>query len=332
LLYSLPTTEEAGFREFAGLFLHGNALMAIGSMIRFYYAKEEADVVAATQQLASARSPLTVEELTGLLDDPRFYVRFEAIVSMTRHSTDARLTQALIEVLQAPDPALGTMAAWALARYGNAASVPALRKALETTPYRSIQIHVCRALASMNDQSIVPWLKEHVESTDWGVRLAAASGLGKLKVFDATPQLLQVLYMSPPQSHKEAALALARLLGAEVPYIQLTRTLEEDAATGLAQQMDTLRTRLPRSSPGRHEVAKQLVKARDLFARQMWEAAFGPFLKAATLMTASETPSMCQQMLIECATRIHEFGRERLEYLIIALLVMERCGSRQQAQ
>jgi hypothetical protein len=172
----------------------------------------------------------------------------------------------------------------------------------------------------------VPWLKEHVESTDWGVRLAAASGLGKLKVFDAVPQLLQVLYASPPQSRKEAALALARLLGAEVPYIQLTRTLEEDAATGLAQQMDTLRTRLPRSSPGRHEVAKQLIKARDLFARQMWEAAFVPFLDAASLIAAGEIPSMCQQMLMECATGIREFGRQRPEYLVVAILVMERCG------
>jgi HEAT repeat protein len=253
-------------------------------------------------------------------------VRFEAIVSMTRHSGDARLTQALIEVLQAPDPALANMAAWALARYGNASSRSALRKALRTTPYRSVQIQVCRALASMNDRGIVPWLKEHIENPDWGVRIAAASGLGKLKAFDAVPQLLQVLYASPHQSHKEAALALARLLGAEVPYIQLTRTLAEDAATGLAQQMDTLRTRLQRSAPNTEEVEKYLAQARDLFARQMWEAAFGPFLEAARLTAAGKMPVMCQQMLTECATRIHEFGRERLEYVVLAILVMERCG------
>lgn len=84
--------------EFAGLFFHGNPLMAISSMIGFYYAREETDVLTATERLGRARSPLTVEELIASLNDPRFYVRFEAIVSITRHRPDDRLIEALVEV------------------------------------------------------------------------------------------------------------------------------------------------------------------------------------------------------------------------------------------
>ena len=42
--------------EFAGLFFHGNPLMAISSMIGFYYAREETDVLTATERLGRARA------------------------------------------------------------------------------------------------------------------------------------------------------------------------------------------------------------------------------------------------------------------------------------
>ena len=80
ILQTLPAPQEAGLGEFAGLFIQGSPLMAISSMIRFYFAREETDVLVATERLGSARSPLTADELIGSLNDPRFFVRFEAIV------------------------------------------------------------------------------------------------------------------------------------------------------------------------------------------------------------------------------------------------------------
>jgi hypothetical protein len=328
LLYSLQTQREAGFRQFAGMFFHGNALMAIGSMVRFYYAKQEADVVAATQRLASARSPLTVEELIGLLNDPRFYVRFEAIVSMTRQGPDDRLIAALEDVLRAPDPALSTMAAWALARFGRGKAAPALRQALVGSPYRSVQIQAARALASMSDHSIVPWLEQHIDSPDWGIRIASASSLGKLGATQDTPALLALLHESPPPSRKEAALALGRLMGAEVRYIELTRAMDEDRNTALAQEMESIRTRIRRPGLDRAALSQLLQQARDGSSRGDWATAVGPLLAAMALVAAAPIPAHYRQVLEECARRIAELGAGRPEYLVLAVLALERCTGR----
>jgi hypothetical protein len=327
LMYSLHTAREAGLGEFAGLFFHGNALMAVSSMVRFYNARDESQVVQATQQLGLAHSPLTVDELISLLNDPRFYVRFEAVVSITRHSADERLMYALIEVMQGPDPALSNMAAWGLARFRNAKALPALRYVLETSPYRSVQIQASRALASLGDHSVVPWLKEHLHDTgDWGARVASASGLGKLKISDSTPDLLGLLRDAPPQSRRELGLSLARLLGAEVRFIQLSRAISEDAGTALAQEMETLRARLRRSFPDPNPVTDDLVTARDAFSREDIEGGLAPFLRVVASRNSSQIPSYCRQILVECTNRIQKFGLGRMEYAILAVLAIERCS------
>jgi hypothetical protein len=214
LLSSLRTVREAGLGEFAGLFFHGNPLLAISSVIRFYYAREEADVVTATQRLGMTRSPLTVDELIDSLNDPRFYVRFEAMVSITRHSADDRLIQALIDVMKGPDPALSVSAAWALGRVGSVRAIPALQNAFQHSKYRSVKAHAARALGTLGDTDSIPALMEQVRSNpDLGLRVACASSLGKLKVTEATPDLLEILYIdSYPQSRREMGLSLARLL------------------------------------------------------------------------------------------------------------------------
>ena len=64
----------------------------MGSMIRFYRAKDEEDAVAATDWMGQIRSRLTVDELLDSLADPRFNVRFEAILAIARMPADPRLT------------------------------------------------------------------------------------------------------------------------------------------------------------------------------------------------------------------------------------------------
>ncbi|MBN1318565.1 MAG: MFS transporter, partial [Anaerolineales bacterium] len=95
--------------RFAGMFLRGNPLLAMESLIGYQLAKDETAVVSATERLGRAKSPLTVDELEETLSDPRFNVRFEAIVSIAHHGADPRLTEALVKTLQGSDPALSTL-------------------------------------------------------------------------------------------------------------------------------------------------------------------------------------------------------------------------------
>ena len=77
--------------EFAGIFLRGNPFLAMTSMIRFHLARDEHATVLSTERLGQAKSPLSVDELLEALEDPRFNVRFEAVISIGRMPPDPRL-------------------------------------------------------------------------------------------------------------------------------------------------------------------------------------------------------------------------------------------------
>ena len=82
LFYRVDSDHVFSVRQFAGMFVHGNPFRALGSVVRYHYARDERTAVVATTQLGQTRSPLAVEELLDALDDPRFNVRFEAIIAM----------------------------------------------------------------------------------------------------------------------------------------------------------------------------------------------------------------------------------------------------------
>ena len=322
ILSSLRTVREAGLGEFAGLFIHGNPLLAISSVIRFYYAKEETAVVNATQRLGMTRNPLTVEELIDSLNDPRFYVRFEAMVSITRHSADDRLIQALIEVMEGPDPALSVIAAWALGRVGSTKAVSTLQYAFQHSKYRSVKAHAARALGTLGDTDSIAALMKHVRSDpDLGLRVACASSLGKLKVTEATPDLLHILYIdSYPQSRREMGLSLARLLDSESKYIELNRKLDKDPGTTLAQEMEALRTILGKQYSDNADMAPRIVEARDQFALGNLETGFAQLAATMDLLLPELHETYCEQILRECSLRIREFGKDRLEYPILSVI------------
>jgi MFS family permease len=329
LLASLSVLRETSLGEFAGLFFHGNPLMAISSVIRFYYARGEVDALNATEKLGSARSPFTVQELIDSLNDPRFYVRLEAIISITRHSADDRLVQALVDVMEAPDPALSTIAAWALGRIGNEKALPALRDAFRISKYNSVQAQAARALGNLGDRESISQLREHIQTNpDLGFKVACASGLGNLGVIESIPDLLNVLYQTPyPPFRREVGLSLARLLGAENQYIRLSRLLTQDPGTILAQEMETLRGFLTKNFVPRMDISEHLIDAREQFAREELDAGFQSLLAAINWLISQDIQPHCQQILAECQLRMREFGRTRLEYPLLAIVVMEKAKS-----
>jgi len=130
LIRKLQDAREIGIGQFAGLFYHGNPIMAVESMIRFRFAKDERSTVSITERLGQSHSPLTVNELLEALADPRFYVRFEALISIGRHGSDKQLNEALEEILLGSDPAMSVISAWAMGRTLDNSLREPLRKAL----------------------------------------------------------------------------------------------------------------------------------------------------------------------------------------------------------
>ena len=129
LFQAIRVDDPVTTRQFVSTVLRGNPLLAMGSLIGFHLARDETAAVSITERLGQTRSLLVVEELLDALADPRFNVRFEAILAIAHTRADPRLLQALGEVLAGDDPALGVVAAWALGRIGDRRALPQLRAA-----------------------------------------------------------------------------------------------------------------------------------------------------------------------------------------------------------
>ena len=241
LMRKLRVAREIGIGQFAGLFYHGNPIMAVESMIRFRFAKDERSTVSITERLGQSHSPLTVNELLEALADPRFYVRFEALISIGRHGPDEQLNEALEEILLDSDPAMSVIAAWAMGRTQDNSLREPLRKAL-SSPYRSVRSHAARSLASIGDKDSIPLIASELgQETDFGLKVAYATSLGKLGDPDVIPELLKLLRKANFQTYRqELALSLARLLDSEAEFIQLMRGVHADPGTILSQNVSIL--------------------------------------------------------------------------------------------
>ena len=228
--------EEVSVGSFASLFFQGNPFMAVNAMIRFQRARDEETVVKLTERLGQSRSPLTVEELLEAISDPRFNVRFEAIISIARREPDPRLVSVLCTVLERDEPALGVVAAWALGRLGAPDALDSLRDGLDA-PYRSIQAHSARSLGTLQDEAVLPLLTRRLaEEEDIGLKVAYTSALGKLRAVPAVPDILSLLWRQEDHYIQlEIALALARIMGEEPKFIELLRSVRNDAGTTYSQ-------------------------------------------------------------------------------------------------
>ncbi len=307
-------------REFAGMFLRGNPFLALESLVRYHRARDERATVAMTERLGATRSPLTVEELLEALHDPRFFVRFEAVVSIARRGPDPRLTDALIETLEGSEPALSTVAAWALGRIGDERALEALRRGLGAR-YRSVQAHCARSLGNLGDQTVRTAFLDRLDGEeDPGLQLAYAAALGQLGEAQAVDPLLGLLRAAHrADARSEFALALARLTGDEHSYIQLQRRAESEPGTALSQATTTLRGRLARSPYSRAEVERTLDTAADVLARDHLVEGIRLLADALQRLPADEFATPCGSVMRECATHLEELGLERPEYLLLAL-------------
>jgi HEAT repeat protein/sugar phosphate permease len=321
VLQHIRDDAKVGMGGFAGIFLRGNPFLALEAVVRFHLAKDEDAAVRMTERLGTSKSPLTVEELLDALEDPRFNVRIEAVIAVARHGPDQRLIDALAEVLNGPEPALSTVAAWALGRMGDARALESLRQAARSSRYRSVRAHSVRSLGVLGDQASVPfYLHEVAEETDVGLQLAYSAVLGRLQVTEATGRLLELLASSPSSSsRREMALALARLVGEENNFVSLLRQCDQEAGTPMAQAVLALRKRLDKGEDGAGAAGSLLDQCAKTLARQELEPGLAQLAEAIALLPVQRQAPHVLAILQETALRTQQFGVQRMEYPILAL-------------
>jgi len=277
--------------------------------------------VSATERLGQAHSPLTVEELLETLDDPRFNVRFEAIISIARHGPDDRLIDALAKTLHHSEPALGVVAAWALGRLGDPKALEILREGLDA-PYRSIRAHCARALGTIGDESVIPILLETLNTeTDFGLLTAYGSALGKLRVAAALPKLLSLLAQCPDQeAQKTIALSVGRIVGDEYSFIQLLRQAgSADPGTAIAQALTTLKSELGNLNENETRLLELFDATAESFAQGDIHQGVTQVQETLSAFPKDGFDDVCRTILAACRTQMDQHGAERLEYVVLAL-------------
>ena len=303
--------------EFAGLFVHGNPVLGLEAVFRYYRARDERQTIVMTERMGKTKSPLTVDELLEALKDPRFNVRFEAIISIARMESDSRLVDALSHIVDGTELSLSVIAAWALGRIGDERAIPSLRHGLESQ-YRSIQAHCARALGTMGDKSSGPILLERLKTeTDKGLCIAYSSALGNLGMSEAVPTLLVVLQKIENEGARlEIALSLARIVGGEHQFIRLLRQLRNDKGTAVSQALTVVKRHL---GSDRDEVVNMITECADTFARQDLEGGVVRLVRLIHLMLPELEARVCKTVLEACVTQLETSNSIRSDYLLLTL-------------
>ncbi|MBE0689657.1 MAG: MFS transporter [Anaerolineae bacterium] len=304
--------------EFAGMFVHGNPILAMGSVARYYRARDERELIAVTERMSQTKSPLTEAELLAALKDPRFNVRFEAVISIARMSPSPQLIDALCGILDGTELSLTVIAAWALGRLGDPSAIPALRRGLHSE-YRSIQAHCARALGTLGDNESIPLLRERLNvATDKGLRMACAAALGNLGASEALGDLLAMLDTTENEGARmELALAVARIAGHERHFIHLLRSLREDRGTGAYQAMVALKKRLKAQVD--RDLLTLIEQADAAFAKEQFDQGIASLSQMIRALPPDVHTPTGRIILDECAARLDDYADSRPEYLLLAL-------------
>ena len=327
LMAGLPARGGVGVRQFAGLFFQGNPLATATGLVAFRYAGLEERRVAIVERLGATRSPLSVNELIEALDDPSFSVRYEAIVSAARTVRDPRLAQALMKLLRGADPGLQMAAVWALGRIGGEAAKPILRQLLDS-PYRSMRAQVARALGMLGDtESAARLLAMFRAESDPALRVAYGSAIAALGRQDAIPGLLDLLRdlgNDPETDHRrrEAALAVATLIGRDDAALQLWRRMHDRPGDTLGGVMLAMRSRLSRPGVGRLEpqpMRSLVERCAYAFAGDDLEAGIAHLRSVIDAVWAEAFTAEAWAVLVETRAALAQFGTTRREYVLLAV-------------
>jgi HEAT repeat protein/predicted MFS family arabinose efflux permease len=312
-----------GVTQFAGMFIHGNPVFALSTMARFYRAKDVTQAVLLTERLGQTNSPLTVDEMISALTDPRFYVRFEAVISISRMTPNPQLTKALINLLRGTEISLSVMAAWALGRIGDETALPALRKGLELN-YRSIKAHSARALGAMGDHQIIPKLHERLKSEDdVGLRIAYAATLATLGATPAIPTLFEVLNQTRnDKARMEIVLSMAKMVSGESHFVALLRGMQSDAGTMIAQELMRLQTRLGKNTVAKKELVEACLRATEAFGTDNMEKGIDILIIIIEGILFLTENLVAQKLLQGSLDGLKQWGMQHPENILLALNIL----------
>ncbi len=243
----LRSEDATPFRRLAGMFLRGNPIRALESLIQYNFSGTELSRVTLTERMGDAQNPLSTRELIEALNDPSYNVRYEAIHSIGRMPPERELVDALLAALQEGQSELSFVIIQALGRLGDPRAVEPLRDLLDSG-YHLLEAHSARALARLGDTDSIPRLLAKFRTEPNPVlRIAYSSALGTLRSTEAIEEIFTLLRQTCGEARRgEIGLALARIAGDEQYYMQHWPALRANLDTATAQAILALQKKISR--------------------------------------------------------------------------------------
>jgi MFS family permease len=318
-IFKLHLDDATPFTRFTGMFLRGNMVRALESLIQYNFAGDEVSRLETTERMGDARSPLSNNELIEALSDPSFNVRYQAVNSIGRMQPDAELVDALLELLEDNPSELSFAVTRSLGRLGDKRAIEPLRKYL-FSGYHLLEANSARALAMLDDKDSVPHLLEKLNNEPSPtLRVAYATALGKLQAAESIPDLFELLREIETDIQRgEIGLALARIAGDEKYYMQQWRAVRGNPSTATAQAILALQK--PAQDP-------EFVASTEACAVQFAE---GDLAQGAAALKAmlDEFPKenldeTLTTILNECARGLADYGDTRTEFILLALHTLD---------
>ncbi|MEM7799816.1 MAG: MFS transporter [Chloroflexota bacterium] len=319
IISRLRPGDDTSFARFTGMFLRGNMIRGLESLIQFNFAGEEEKRMLTTERMGDARSPFSHNELIEALSDPSFNVRYQAIHSISRMKPDQELVDALIDMLDDEPSELSFTVTRALGRLGDKRAVKPLRSYL-SSGFHLLEANSARALAMLGDRESVPILTEKLRAEpNPTLRVAYAAALGKLGGVDALPDLFSLLReVHVDVQRGEIGLAIARMTGNEEYFAQQWRLLRANPSTATAQAILALQ----RHTQDSHFQSLSSDCANH-FAERELDAGVAVLKEMLVSVPIGRISPIKETLLVECGKLLREFGSKRLEYILLALHALD---------
>lgn len=142
-------------------------------------------------------------------------LRLMAAAALAKHSYADDRAAALVflrgTMMSAEEPDDFRIAAWVLARTGDSSDVPRIRARLPDTEDERVRSFLDHASAVLGDPDGRAALQRNLSSSNSAIRTYAATFAGEAEVFEATPQLIQLLDDENLDTRIRAAQALFTL-------------------------------------------------------------------------------------------------------------------------
>jgi MFS family permease len=322
LIPRLSTESDITFKRFAGMFLRGNPVRAMRSLIQYNQSGDEMTRVMATEQMGDTHTLLTSDELIEALNDPSYSVRHEAIHSIGRMPAAPELVTALVDVLQGSESELGMATARALGRLGDPSALPALRRSLHSK-YDLIAAESARALGQLEDVESIPDLKKKMYAEpNLQLKVAYAAALGKLRATEVIPDLFQLLSEAKIEAVRvELGLAIARIVGDERYFLQQWRAFRSDFDTAAAQAV--LAMQKPARRVGFGALDSVLEGCAKSFGARDVSGGVATLRQVLEEVAAVEDDETIKDTLQRCSQALAQGDDTRLELILLSLHVLD---------